>query len=43
MKKKVSPISPLAATLCNIAIAFVVYMLCRVAYVWENWNLFAPG
>ncbi|MBR1516926.1 MAG: LTA synthase family protein [Bacteroidales bacterium] len=32
-----------AAWLCNIVLAYVVYMLCRVAYVWENWSLFAPG
>lgn len=35
--------SPLIATLCNLALAYVVFMLCRVAYVWENWSLFAPG
>ena len=35
--------TPLLATLCNIALAYIVFMLCRVLYVWENWSLFAPG
>ena len=26
-----------------MALAYVVYMLCRVAYVWENWSLFSQG
>ncbi|MCR4817108.1 MAG: LTA synthase family protein [Bacteroidales bacterium] len=43
MKIKFSPASPLVATICNITLAFVIYMLCRVAYVWENWSLFATG
>lgn len=34
--------SPLAA-MCNIVLAYVVYFACRVAYIWENWNLFAEG
>jgi phosphoglycerol transferase MdoB-like AlkP superfamily enzyme len=29
--------------MCNIVLAYVVYFACRVAYIWENWNLFAEG
>ena len=43
MKIKASSFSPALAALCNLALAYVVYMLCRVVYVWENWDLFAPG
>ncbi|MBQ9546608.1 MAG: sulfatase-like hydrolase/transferase [Bacteroidales bacterium] len=28
---------------CNVLIAYVVYMLCRVAYVLENWDIFSVG
>ena len=34
--------SPLAA-LCNILLVYLVYFICRVAFVWENWNLYADG
>lgn len=34
--------SPLAA-FCNIALAYIVYFLCRAAYVWENWSLYSEG
>lgn len=43
MKIKNSTYSNIIAAFCNLALAFVIYMLCRVAYVWENWQLFAPG
>ncbi|MBQ9587543.1 MAG: sulfatase-like hydrolase/transferase [Bacteroidales bacterium] len=43
MKIKQSPYSTIIATLCNLALAYVVFMLCRIVYVWENWSLFAPG
>ncbi|MBQ7279531.1 MAG: sulfatase-like hydrolase/transferase [Bacteroidales bacterium] len=33
----------LATFLWNIVLAYIVYMLCRVAYVWENWSIFANG
>ena len=42
MKKKISE-TPLLTLLCNMMLAYVVFMLCRVIYVWENWNLFGPG
>ncbi|MBP5547323.1 MAG: sulfatase-like hydrolase/transferase [Bacteroidales bacterium] len=43
MKIKQTPFSPLIATICNIALAYIVYMACRIAYVWENWTLFSSG
>ena len=29
--------------LWNLLLAYIVYMLCRVVYVWENWGLFSGG
>ena len=29
--------------MCNVLIAYVVYMFCRVAYVLENWDIFSAG
>ena len=43
MKIKYSTYSNITATVLNILLAYVVYMLCRIAYVCENWSLFAPG
>lgn len=43
MKIKVSPYSTIIATLYNIILLFLVYFICRVAYVWENWGLFSIG
>lgn len=43
MKIKSSPYSNLIATLCNVALAYIVYMLCRILYVCENWKLFSSG
>ena len=40
---KPSPYSNLIATLCNLLLVYVVYMVCRIAYVWENWDLFHEG
>lgn len=42
MKLRQYPVSNLLATLANLAVAYIVFMLTRVAYVLENWNLFAP-
>ena len=33
--------SPLLSLVWNIALVYVLYMLCRVVYVWEFWNLYA--
>lgn len=43
MRIKNSPYTNILATLWNVAMAYIIYMLCRVLYVWENWGLFAPG
>jgi phosphoglycerol transferase MdoB-like AlkP superfamily enzyme len=43
MKLNYRPHSPLVAAALNILLAYAVYMLCRVAYVWENWTIFAQG
>ena len=43
MKIKNNYYSNTIAVIANLALAYVAYMLCRVAYVWENWSLFAPG
>ncbi len=42
MKLRQSPVSNIIAVLANLVLAYFVYMLSRVAYVWENWSLFAP-
>ena len=28
---------------CNLLISYAVYMLCRIVYVWENWDIFSAG
>ena len=43
MKTSYRPYSTITATALNILLAYIVYMLCRVAYVWENWSVFAPS
>ena len=43
MKIKYTSRSPLVATVLNIILAYAVYMLCRIAYVCENWHLFSQG
>ena len=42
MKLRTSPLSNFVAVLANLAIAYVVYMITRWAYVMENWSLFSP-
>ena len=37
------PFSNLLAVLINIAIAYLVYMVTRVAFVLENWSLYRLG
>ena len=39
----VFPFSNLLAVLINIAIAYLVYMVTRVAFVLENWSLYSTG
>ena len=36
-------LSPVVALLHNLLLAYLVYMMCRVAYVAENWHLFSAG
>ena len=36
-------LSPLAATLYNLLLAYVVYFLARIVYLLENWSYFAPN
>ncbi len=43
MKLKTSCCSNLVAVLLNLLLAYGVYMLSRVVYVWENWELFRVG
>lgn len=43
MKIPLKSHTPLIASLCNLALSYVIYMLCRIVYVWENWSLFATG
>lgn len=43
MKLKPASYSNVVAVAANLLLAYVVYMVCRVAYVWENWSLFKAG
>ena len=43
MKIKPSPWSNIVAVLANLALAYLVYMITRVAYVLENWPLLSAG
>lgn len=43
MKIKAFPFSNVLAVLINLGIVYVVYMITRVAFVLENWNLFSVG
>ena len=36
-------LSPVVALLHNLLLAYLVYMMCRVVYVAENWHLFSAG
>jgi phosphoglycerol transferase MdoB-like AlkP superfamily enzyme len=37
------PFNNLLAVLINLAIAYVVYMIARIAFVLENWDLYSAG
>ena len=43
MKKRFDILSPLAATLCNLLLLYVVYFLARVIYLLVNYSYFAQG
>ena len=34
---------PLIALLWNMAVLYLLYILCRVVYVWEFWDLYADS
>ena len=42
MKIRQTSYSNILAVVANLALAYIIYMITRVAYVWENWALFAP-
>ena len=45
MRKKIleSYLSPLAATVINLLLAYVVYAIARVAYLLDNWSYFSDS
>jgi phosphoglycerol transferase MdoB-like AlkP superfamily enzyme len=43
MKLKATYYTNAVAVLVNLILAYLVYMITRVAYVWENWSLFRSG
>ena len=38
---KVRPLHPLLAVLCNFALLYLLYFLCRVVYVAEFWDIYS--
>ena len=40
---KLRPLSPPLALLCNLALAYLLYFLCRVVYVLEFWDIYSTG
>jgi len=43
MMKRIGLLSPLAATLCNLLIAYVAYFLARIIYFFENYSYFSQN
>ncbi|MBO4565129.1 MAG: LTA synthase family protein [Bacteroidaceae bacterium] len=43
MKIKQSYISSPLAFVCNLAMVYVVYGICRLAYLFENWSVLSAG
>ena len=43
MMKRLGLLSPLAATLCNLLIAYVFYFLARLIYFFENYSYFSQN
>lgn len=41
--KRGTYVSTVAAMLCNLFMAYVVYMICRILYVAVNWEIFGEG
>ena len=40
---KLRPLAPPLALLCNLALAYLLYFLCRIVYILEFWDLYAAG
>ena len=40
---KLRPFPPPLALLCNLALAYLLYFLCRVVYVLEFWDIYSAG
>ena len=40
---KLRPLTPPLAFLCNLALAYLLYFLCRVVYILEFWDIYAAG
>ncbi len=43
MKTVSKNIKPLLITLCNLFIAYVLYFIARIVYLFENWSCFSQG
>jgi hypothetical protein len=43
MKNQIKLFRPIGAVICNLFLAYVVYFLARMAFLFENWNLFADS
>ena len=41
--RKIGLLSPIVATLLNLLIAYVVYFIARVSYLFENWSYFSQN
>ena len=40
---KLRPLTPPLAFLCNLALAYLLYFLCRVVYILEFWDIYSAG
>ena len=43
MKNYIKFLRPLGAVVCNLFLVYVVYFIARMAFLFENWNLFADS
>ena len=41
--RKIGLLSPIVATLFNLLIAYVVYFIARISYLFENWSYFSQN
>ena len=42
MMKKLTPLYNWLTVLLNLLLVYILYMVTRVAFIWENWQRFAP-